>query len=103
MVINLARTRISHPGGTIQSARFVYHNGRAAVWVEDKKTRTATRLLWSDGVTFNKPKSARLPMTATLPNDEVWEIKQERQGCGCTSPLKNIPISQLLDYDNTSL
>lgn len=97
MVVNLARTRVTHPGGTIPAARFVFHNGRAAVWVEDKLTKTATRVLFATDVEFRKPNSARYPMQVLLSDGTEWLVKQERGGCGCGSPLKRIALSTLLD------
>lgn len=107
MVVNLARTRVIHPGGTIFPARFVFHNGRAAVWTEDKKTNTATRVLYAESATLTKPNTARKPMTVAsdaLGWDGDWSVKQEHGGgCGCRSVLKSIPLSKLLDSETWSV
>lgn len=105
MVVNMSRARASTPHGTVFPARFVFHNGRAALWTEDRKTHTATRVDYLTDVTLHKPHTAREPMTVSDSDGQVlWYIKQERGGgCGCRSPLKNIPIRTLLDPDTFSV
>lgn len=103
MVIQFARARVKHPGGTIFPARFVYHSGRAAVWIEDRATHTANRVLFAPEASVTKPRTGRLPYTVTTPEGD-WEVKQEHGGgCGCRSPLKNIPLSKLLDPETTEV
>lgn len=100
-VISLNRTNVTTSVDKFMSVRFIYVNGRAAVWQENKKLGTATRVLYSQDAQLIKPDSARYPMQIVTP-DGTWEVRQQSGGCGCGSPIKKVPISQLLDPDYSS-
>lgn len=84
----------------VPRARFVYRNGVAAAWVEDRASRTAERVLYATGVTYEKQANGRVPnLLRFADSDDTWEIRQQAGGCGCGSRIKAVPIEQLLDPD----
>lgn len=101
-VVNISRTVVRVNGEVYQPARFVYHNNVAAVWLEDKRTRTATRVLYATDATFVPNNSARDPLKI-ITTDDTWEIRQQSGGCSCGSPLKKLTFQQLLDPELTSV
>lgn len=108
MVVNLRRTRVIHPDGVVNAARFIYLSGTAAVWVEDTNTRSAFRVLYATDVQFHKPSRGREPMLVYTDdiNNPLWTIHRDKYGgCGCGSnnPTKNASIATLLDPDISSL
>lgn len=96
MPINISRANISTPEGDFHPARFVFHDGKAAVWVEDKRAKTAQRVAFVQGAEFVRGKTAKIPMEVRA-GDVVWTITQVAGGCGCGSPTKRMSYQQLLD------
>lgn len=80
-IVNMSRAKVTSPIGTFHSARFAYNSGRAAVWTEDRRTRTATRVLYATDAQLTKPRSARDPYVIKT-GDEEWYIRQTGSGGG---------------------
>lgn len=103
--MDFSQCRIEHPDGVIHRARFVFINGVAAAWVEDRVTKTAQRALFATGATYSVPEGRRMPHTLTLPNDGAWIITQVRTGgggCAC-QVLRHYTLEQLLVPDLVSV
>lgn len=87
--------------------RFFFHNGYAALWEEDKNTRTARRILFGTNATFNKSSTPRVPHTVTFEGTEgEWTVRQLHGsgGCGCgNKPLTRLRLEQAVDPDFTEL
>lgn len=81
-LIDHRKARVQSATLTIHSARFIFSNGTAVIWTEDRKAGTATRVLYSDSATYepthialnDKGKKYRVPATLTLPSGDTWAI-----------------------------
>lgn len=103
MIVDINRTYVSlSDGRSFRRVRFVYSNGRAAVWEEDRRLRKATRVLYATGVEFIKGPTARTPNKVIEQDGTVWEVNQVGGGCACGSRLKSMSIDELLSEDLVS-
>lgn len=95
------KAKIVTPDATYDEHRFIYQNGRIAVWSSDESTWTADRILLLEGATFAKRSRASDPHIITLSDGTEWQVTpQYAGGCGCAPyPLKGISYTQLLDPD----
>lgn len=105
MNVDLSRCRIVHPGGQVLNGRFIFQNGKAAVWTEERLrgTRKATRHLYATDATYEKAPTARVPNKVLLSDGTEWLITQQHGGCNCNSPLKGYAPDQLLEPDLTEV
>lgn len=103
-IVDISRVRVQTPNVVVHSGRFLFHNGRAAVWVIDKRARTATRVLFTTNSTFVKAPRGRNPHTLTLFDNSQWLMSQVSGGCGCSSnPIRGYSTDDLLSDDLTSV
>lgn len=91
---------VTLPDGTKHRGRFVFHNGTAALWVDNKREKTATRTLFAQNATFVRSNRGSIPHVLTTEAGEEWSLVSRGAGCSsCGSPTKKIPLSKLLDPD----
>lgn len=96
VTVTFRNAEIKTPTATVRG-RFFFRDGKAALWTEDKRARTASRVLYADGSTFSRSGSARIPHTLSVA-DEQWSVRQlHGSGCGCNSVMKRLSVDQALD------
>jgi hypothetical protein len=95
--ISISRAKVTTPDTTVPNARFVFLNGTAAVWVENRVNRTADRVLYATGATFIKRRTGREVHRLELIGDGEWSISPISGGCGCGARTKTYTFAQLLD------
>lgn len=112
MNIDIARARITHPSGIVSPARFVFHSangnniGTAAVWLEDRRHRSATRTLYASDAELVAGKTPRHQSILMLANGDEWTINPLSGGCSCrkrNTLLADYSPDQLLEPDTNSL
>src|SRR5688572_4378403 len=82
MIVDYSRCKVTFTDGVIPLGRFLYHHdGRAAVWVINKRQQTAQRVLYATGATFVKSSKARSPHLLEIPGEIPWQILQQHGGC----------------------
>lgn len=80
-LVNWARAQVQSPLGSFPVARFVYHNGRCAVWQEDKAAGKHYRVLYADSAILVRPATRREPFKV-ISGEEEWTIKKLPGGGG---------------------
>lgn len=98
-VIDYSRCSVTTPEGVIPRGRVIFKSGVAAVWVEDRRKKTATRVLYATDAEFIPHATARTPNIIRLSSGVEWQVVQFHGGCGCGSPLKGYDTDKLLDPD----
>lgn len=96
MIVDFRRARVVTPYQIFEPVRFVWRQGRVALFRVDESS--AERLLLETDSTFTKRHLARDPHRLTLSTGEEWEIWPSYQGgCGCKSnPLTGKSFRDLL-------
>lgn len=98
MVIDFVRSNVTHPDGYYSSARFVYRDGRAAVWITNSD-RTHSRVLFDTAATVTVPETRRQPITVMTSSGDTWQVHPKSGGgCGCGGKklLAALSIDELL-------
>lgn len=95
------RARITGPEGSgilYNQHRFVFLNGKVAVWTVGK--RHASRIHLFDGATFERTGRRKVPDILTLPDGTTWQVRYQGDDCGCRrSPLVGKEPLDLVDPD----
>lgn len=112
MLVDITRARVTHPSGIASPARFVFHSengdniGTAAVWQEDRRHRSASRVLFASSARYEPGKTPRHQSTLHFDDGTFWSISPLSGGCSCRKRdtlLASFSPPQLLEESVESL